>query len=613
LPTQATKEGLLRFLKACPNLENLTLSGCAAVDDEVVNAITRRNLHTLDLTNCERITDSGVKSLARCTKLTNLRLSKCNVSDDAVSHLVRGFDKVEAIFVHGIAPHESEYSGCKQLETLVLDGIQWRTNVSDTALIAIGEQCPRLTTLFAWDCHSVTDAGVMALAQGCPLLHTFATNRCENLDAGIGALQTLKLTHLKLGRCALTSMWVAPLLETLELSNCPNLAEVFAIARATGLTSLDLTNSPRVTDADISLIAKKCPRLSDLNLDGCNLISDTTLVALGEHCPRLSSLRLWDLGAGVSDAGIIKLADGCRQLSTFTLGNCERLTDAENELSRLPLTVLELMRYRNPLQVDDLIMDPQPYLTELRLIDCRRLIAVDGISFAPQLTWLQLKNCRVVRDRHIRAIARGCPRLLHLDVSYCPRVKEGIEAVAQHCQDLTTLYVDSTGVGDEQMHALIQCRRLTDLDVSGCPISDAAAFSIAQMPLRRLALTGTPITDAFVGAVAQGCPALETLYVANSAITDVGFAAIAQHCDNLQYLDLRNTQVTGAGLRAFAEWEFESFNYLDISHCSKIFADAVEAVQFATGWDIRSEGIVAIREDSSDSEGEDEEDGIWEV
>jgi len=172
-------------------------------------------------------------------------------------------------------------------------------------------------------------------------------------------------------------------------------------------------------------------------------------------------------------------------------------------------------------------------------------------------------------------------------------VKKGIEAVAQHCPDLTTLYVERTGVGDEQMHALIQCRRLTDLDLSGCPISDAAAFSIAQMPLRRLVLNNTSITDAFVGAVAQGYRALETLLVANSAITDVGWAAIGQHCPNLRHLNLYKTLVTDAGLRAFAEQDRPTFQHLVIGGntvSGRITFDTIDDVIRHVRWEIDESG-----------------------
>jgi Leucine-rich repeat (LRR) protein len=383
LPTQATKEGLLRFLEACPNLENLTLSGCTAVDDEVVNAIARRNLHTLDLTNCERITDIGVKRLARCTRLTYLCLGGCNVTDDGIRPLVAGFSQ--------------GFSGCKKLEHLDLGSVR----ISDTTLRALGQHCPHLSLLrlndFLLDSNSVSDAGVVALTRGCTQLSTFSLN-CQRLtDAGYSALGTVPLRKLELSHCPqLTNIrdLAQPHLEQLSLYKCPNLIHVSALRRSTQLTSLSLTQCPRMLDAGIGVLGSECPRLQTLYLRRCTLVN-RGIRAVAQGCVDLRLLSVDDCAVGDEEVHALRQ---CHRLHSLHMANC-------NITNAAAVSIAQMRR--------------------LRRLD----ISGTHMTDAGVIT--------VVQQRR---------KLRILDAGHTAVTDAGWEAIGQHCRKLEMLVLSGTQV-----------------------------------------------------------------------------------------------------------------------------------------------------------------------
>ena len=81
----------------------------------------------------------------------------------------------------------------------------------------------------------------------------------------------------------------------------------------------------------MSVIIRYCPELRDdqllrlvsaagsslrqVDLGWCQLLSDDALSALARHCPRLRALRLGWAGEGITDQGILEIANHCTDLT----------------------------------------------------------------------------------------------------------------------------------------------------------------------------------------------------------------------------------------------------------------------------------------------------------
>ena len=56
--------------------------------------------------------------------------------------------------------------------------------LTDTAVIALANGCPRITTIYLYGCEQLTNDAVIALANGCPHITTIDLNGCSQLTPG---------------------------------------------------------------------------------------------------------------------------------------------------------------------------------------------------------------------------------------------------------------------------------------------------------------------------------------------------------------------------------------------------------------------------------------------
>ena len=107
-----------------------------------------RDLVSINLSYCDRISDIGISTLAVCCPLLiSIDLTRCSsISDVGVSVLA---------------------VGCRQLTSISFSNC---SRISDIGLSLLAEWCHDLTSIEFNGCGGISDIGVSALAQGCPLL-----------------------------------------------------------------------------------------------------------------------------------------------------------------------------------------------------------------------------------------------------------------------------------------------------------------------------------------------------------------------------------------------------------------------------------------------------------
>ena len=128
-----------------PNLCRINLEGIA---NENLFTLAKGcpGLISIDLHDCDKITDVGIGALAQgCPGLINIDLCNCfKVTDVGIGVLAEG---------------------CPGLTSIV---VRHCFKITDVGIGALAVGCPGLTSIDLCSCSKITDVGIRALAEGCP-------------------------------------------------------------------------------------------------------------------------------------------------------------------------------------------------------------------------------------------------------------------------------------------------------------------------------------------------------------------------------------------------------------------------------------------------------------
>ena len=175
------------------------------------------------------------------------------------------------------------------------------------------------------------------------------------------------------------------------------------------------------------------------------------------------------------------------------------------------------------------------------------------------LTTLNLPWSAALSSRGCSTIARTCPILRELDLSYCSLVDDGaVQAIARDCTALELLNLTfCTKITDKGAKALSTgSKRLRMLSLEECDrVTDAGVQKIARsLDLVDLNVGGCKITNVGVGIIASHGKALRRLVLGGcTSVTDFDLEDISKGCDKLEDLGLRACRyVSDKGLRWIA-------------------------------------------------------------
>ncbi len=496
---------------------HLTDKDCLAVGSRHLEAVT-----TVDLSSAHLVTDVGVGALlARTPQARHVVLS--------------GTRRISAVGVELIG------ACLPSLQTLGLARCSWVTD-EVVALLPRAAFAPSLTSLDLSECPKVTKAGLAALRGALPRLvelHVDGIPEVHDSDlasllGGRAALEVVEASGC--GPATLSVLSKCPALRRVDLSGSPRITQaslkgflasargvkelglwecggvgdgplvVFARESAGCLESLDVDGCPDVSDTGIIAVAKASPRLRFVDLQGTK-VTDASLRALAK-CPELT--QLFVQGCAVSDVGLAAVAEGPagRSLRSIRLWGCSMVSESgvswlvqscpaiENiDLGQLPLPTAALLK------------------TAVSLRGLRSL-CLDGMtsltpqalscfaSSCPLLEEVDLSGCINIDDASLAdllALARGL-RVLHL--SGCRAITaRAFSGSLPDNSPLRYLSLASTAVTDP-VAILVAAKRVTTVDLSGTKIGDDVVVSLAKRSLQDL----TALTTVYVG----GCPTTKT-------------------------------------------------------------------------------------------------------
>ena len=97
--------------------------------------------------------------------LRDLRLNRCDVTDEGAAAVGRGCPKLQTLY----------FGGC--------------VKVTGSGARAVAEGCRELQILSLWNCAKVTDEGVRAVGEGCP--SKYRSNRSRASDQSSAGMKCL--------------------------------------------------------------------------------------------------------------------------------------------------------------------------------------------------------------------------------------------------------------------------------------------------------------------------------------------------------------------------------------------------------------------------------------
>eukprot|EP01094_Clydonella_sp_ATCC50884_P022640 TRINITY_DN5252_c0_g1_i2.p1 TRINITY_DN5252_c0_g1~~TRINITY_DN5252_c0_g1_i2.p1 ORF type:complete len:742 (-),score=340.14 TRINITY_DN5252_c0_g1_i2:296-2359(-) len=470
----------------------------------------------------------------------------------------------------------------------------------------IADACPMITHISLSYCSSITDEGIMSIANSCPYLRSVDLEGCITIgDRALHELaqQCRRIESVNLAGCLkVTNAGIAvlqscPNIQSLNLKRCSQITDPVFEALGHSLQALDLSECSQLTDNAVIQIARRSSdNLQTLKLSGRN-ITDASLQHVADQCTHLRELELVGCER-ISDSAIYTLARMCTRLQVLNLTRCKNITANAFRMTADHVDVIDhLQRGMYNLQ-------------RLDLTHCLHVTddALHSIShLCPNLLELNLTQCEVITDAGLAHIAERGHALRRIVLAKCLQVTDtSICALARACPDLTSVVLRQCNVSDVAMRDIARyCPGLRELDLTACEgVTDATVslFSRLFRSLESLCLEElSDLSDASIGALADGCAELHTLKVAYCNVGDRSLYRLARGCPRMQHVDLSYcTRVSLDALsKAVAMWgDLRTLVLGGFSHLSHTFPahPKLETIRLPFSKSVEDGCVIAIAE-----------------
>ncbi|KAM6925938.1 F-box and leucine-rich repeat protein 13 [Lycodopsis pacificus] len=236
-------------------------------------------LRSLHAAECCRMTDASLKSVANLKNLHYLDISLCNkVSDTGIQYLTEGSSSAKL--------RELNVSYCRL--------------ITDTSVMRISQRLCKLYHLDLSYCERLTDMslGWVSGSSICSL----DISGCKIQDQGLASLEGIRLKKLVLAECvSVTDVGMQKLcktvrdLEYVDVSHCEALSDsaIRAVSfYCRGLVTLRMSGCPKMTDMAVHYLTSGSQYLRELDVSGCVLLTDRSPRHLRRVCPPLCSIAM---------------------------------------------------------------------------------------------------------------------------------------------------------------------------------------------------------------------------------------------------------------------------------------------------------------------------------
>lgn len=270
-----------------------------------------------------------------------------------------------------------------------------------------------------------------------------------------------------------------------------------------------------LSNATLQIVAQSCSMLKELDLTECRGLKSEAVLSILHSCKGLRALNLDSCINGMETTSILKgLSDHGRALTRLNLADCGVGPDALRFLGALT-------------NLQDLILRCNNFPGAFKNV----------VPHLKQLVQLDLGDNPSLDDADVEALARSCPLLRILDLSYCAITDKSMCSLGRHCRGLQELRADYTMVTDQGLVAIaVSCSGLTMLSLKNSGLTDAALELVAtRLPkLSRLTVAGhrthapsNGLSQAGLAALLASSPNLCGLGL---SLVDIG--RVSGHCSS---------------------------------------------------------------------------------
>ncbi|KAL0021071.1 hypothetical protein WJX79_008602 [Trebouxia sp. C0005] len=334
-----TNQPLASALSKLKKLTELRLANSQSLQDQELAELLPHLtlLQRLDLAECYKLTEGGVKALDFPLHLTALNLSRVAVNDTAVKeHLCKliGLKHLSIMGCHQVSDTGIKHLAQSARELVMLDVSSCR-DITDGGLAELSRLCHLQILVMNTMSQNVTGA-FLSKIQGLDKLNTISCANCTGFSSAavraIGSMHGLVELNLRgympLGSLqSLTALQALTGVEALNLARWPvggyqEQAVMSSIGHMWRLTQLDLADSLVSSKGLRELV--ELQHLARLSLKCCANVNDQALKAVGQ----ITSLTWLNLHycKAVSDKGLMQLAN-LTALIQLDIGFCGKLTD----------------------------------------------------------------------------------------------------------------------------------------------------------------------------------------------------------------------------------------------------------------------------------------------
>jgi hypothetical protein len=168
-----TSEGLKKFFNGLKDLElRIILDGSYVCDTDILFLVkNKKNISSLDLLSCSRITSISMASIAmNCKTLKGLHISGEKIREVGLVLIFEQCTNLEkfTLFGNGITNETViKISNCTKLKVVHLEECY---NITDTGILEIANHCTDLTSLYLVGCDNITNEGIIPFIVNCPYL-----------------------------------------------------------------------------------------------------------------------------------------------------------------------------------------------------------------------------------------------------------------------------------------------------------------------------------------------------------------------------------------------------------------------------------------------------------
>ncbi|XP_001662071.2 F-box/LRR-repeat protein 7 [Aedes aegypti] len=313
----STEAGIIDLIRLQTNLTYLDLSKSLELHDSCLIEICKcmPMLETLILNRCWMITDYGILAIKKLNRLKHIDLTNCDrISDTGI--------------MGGLLTHNRQ----RRLRKLYLGLL---TNIGEVVFTKISFELNNLTVLDLGGCSNcINDRSIQYIFYHMTGLQELNLDCCAKLtDAGI--------TGIDLPECAI-SIWDIQMtfsisdlkrLRILNLSGCYRVTD-HSLRTKFQLQELKelILNRLQISDLGVEMLAVNCPSLEIIDFSECQNVNDRCVEIISKNCTRITTLKLQNCSE-ITDEAMDHLIKHCTTLKHLNIRGCYKISaEAEARL-----------------------------------------------------------------------------------------------------------------------------------------------------------------------------------------------------------------------------------------------------------------------------------------